>query len=237
MKNQNREDHRRFFLRLAKLISTRSTCPRRSCGAVAINKHRHIIATGYNGVPKGYPHCIDIACPGVSAPSGTGLDKCMATHAEQNALLQCPDVQDIFEFYITDSPCPHCAKLLANTSVKHVIYDKHYSDTTGIDLLTSLGIECIHLPLEETETEVTPISIENRIAIHDISADIAKSNFGKMKTENIFINQIKSNMELIEKYDTPFIRGLKLFGIMVLCLIIVYFISMFIFEIYKYMGN
>ena len=104
-----------YFLRMAKLVSERGTCIRRKVGCVFVNKKNHIIATGYNGNPSGFNHCIDYPCLGSKSKSGEDLDKCEAIHAEQNALLQCKDVYDIDRVYTTLEPCVHCVKLLLNT--------------------------------------------------------------------------------------------------------------------------
>ena len=136
-----RDSKNQYFLKIATLVSSRSTCPRRSVGCVIINPYGHIKATGYNGVPKGFPHCIDKPCGGQAANSGTNLNSCMATHAEQNALLQCDNTMDIDTIYLTTSPCITCAKLIANTSCKTVIYSEEYTDKSGIEMLSKLGIE------------------------------------------------------------------------------------------------
>lgn len=139
-----RESKEVYFLKIASLVSTRATCPRRAVGCVITNKYGHIKATGYNGVPMGFAHCTTTPCGGESGASSKGLDKCMATHAEQNALLQCDDTMDIDTIYCTTSPCITCAKLIANTSCKRVVYSDQYIDTSGIDLLNKLGIETIY---------------------------------------------------------------------------------------------
>ena len=48
-----------YFMRFAELAATRTTCLRRSVGAVIV-KNKHILATGYNGAPKKVPHCKDL---------------------------------------------------------------------------------------------------------------------------------------------------------------------------------
>lgn len=138
-----RDSKNQYFLKIAQLVSTRATCPRRSVGCVIVNKFDHIKSTGYNGVPRNYPHCIDKPCGGENSASGQGLNSCMATHAEQNALLQCDNVMEIEKIYITTSPCITCAKLIGNTSCKQVIYSEEYSDKSGIEMLNKLGIETI----------------------------------------------------------------------------------------------
>ena len=115
-----------YFLKMAKLVSERGTCARRKVGCVFVNKRNHVIATGYNGNPAGFTHCIDDPCEGADSKSGTDLDKCKAIHAEQNALLQCKNVYDIDRVYTTLEPCIHCVKLLLNTTANQIIYGEKY---------------------------------------------------------------------------------------------------------------
>ncbi len=115
-----------YFLRMAKLVSERGTCARRKVGCIFVNKKNHVIATGYNGNPSGFSHCIDNPCLGAKSKSGEDLDKCEAIHAEQNALLQCKDVYDIDRVYTTLEPCVHCVKLLLNTSANQIIFGEKY---------------------------------------------------------------------------------------------------------------
>jgi len=115
-----------YFSELARLVSRRSTCKRRSVGCVLVNHLGHILATGYNGVPRGHSHCIDSPCAGANLPSGTGLDTCEAIHAEQNALLQCKDVMEIHTAYVTAMPCMTCTKLLLNTGCQRIVYVEPY---------------------------------------------------------------------------------------------------------------
>ncbi len=119
---------------MAKLVSERGTCARRKVGCVFVNKRNHVIATGYNGNPAGFTHCIDDPCEGAYSKSGNDLDKCKAIHAEQNALLQCKDVYDIDRVYTTLEPCIHCIKLLLNTSANQIIYGEKYVHTEAREL-------------------------------------------------------------------------------------------------------
>lgn len=121
-----RPTHDEYFLDMAKLVSTRGTCARRKVGCVLVNSRHHVIATGYNGVPSGSPHCTDTPCAGANAPSGKGLELCEAIHAEQNALLQCHDVYSIDTCYCTASPCITCIKLLLNTSCQRIVFISEY---------------------------------------------------------------------------------------------------------------
>lgn len=128
-----------YFLKMALLVSERGTCARRKVGSIFVNKRNHVIATGYNGNPSGFPHCTDKPCAGANSLSGTDLDKCEAIHAEQNALLQCKDVHEIDRVYCTLSPCIHCVKLLLNTSTQQIIYGEKYVHNLARNLWESSG--------------------------------------------------------------------------------------------------
>lgn len=133
------------FLEIALVLSKRSTCKRRQVGCVAVDQYNYILSTGYNGVGKGLTHCIDSPCPGSEYSSGEGLNICEAIHAEQNALLQCPNVMAIRKIYSTTSPCIHCAKLILNTGTREVFYLNKAYDIGAILLLHSAKIECTRI--------------------------------------------------------------------------------------------
>ena len=115
------------FMRMALLVAERGTCARRKVGCVLVNGLGHVLSTGYNGVARGLTHCTDHPCEGAKAPSGEKLDSCEAIHAEQNALLQCRDVEEIVICYTTVSPCIHCVKLLMNTGCKQIVFLEEYA--------------------------------------------------------------------------------------------------------------
>lgn len=133
-----------YFLRMAQLVATRSTCLRRHVGCVLVNQHKHVIATGYNGVAVGVTHCYLHACPGATATSGTNLDGCHAIHAEQNALLQCKNVHEIVTAYITASPCMTCVKLLLNTSCQEIVFLEEYPHSAARELWEAQGRRWVH---------------------------------------------------------------------------------------------
>jgi dCMP deaminase len=112
-----------YFLQIARTTATRATCSRRKHGAV-VAKDRRIVATGYNGGPSGYPHCDEGACPAATsdAPPGHDDERCIAIHAEANALLfSSPEERDGASLYCTGAPCFGCAKLIANSGVTEVV--------------------------------------------------------------------------------------------------------------------
>lgn len=118
-----------YFLTMAILASMRGTCARRRVGCILTNTQNHVIATGYNGVASKQPHCTSIPCPGAMAETGKDLDKCYAIHAEQNALLQCKDVREIFTCYTTVAMCVTCTKLLLNTGCKRIVFLEPYQQS------------------------------------------------------------------------------------------------------------
>lgn len=122
-----RPTHHVYFLQMVLVVASRSTCRRRSVGCVLVDSGNHILAAGYNGVTRGFPHCLDTPCPGAGLPSGTGIDKCEAIHAEQNALLQCKSIDKIATCYTSTFPCIACTKLLLNTPCQQVVYLSEYA--------------------------------------------------------------------------------------------------------------
>lgn len=124
-------------LRTAAIWAHRGTCPRKKVGAVIAIDGR-IIATGYNGSPKGEPHCTDVGCE--IDPITQGCIR--ATHAEVNA------IQDAIErgislvgatMYTTYSPCLACAGAIIRAGITEVVYYHPYRDSAGTDLLIANG--------------------------------------------------------------------------------------------------
>ena len=141
----NRPTFHEVYMQVAYAISQRATCPDRKVGCVLIDKDFRVLSTGYNGVPSGVKHCtLENPCPGRSG------DHCHAIHAEQNALLQCPDTRLVSIAYVTTSPCLTCAKLLSNTNCRVIIYDeaKHYNNEIK-DFWESSGKSRALLHIEE----------------------------------------------------------------------------------------
>lgn len=114
------------FMLAALAQGARSTCQRRAVGCVLVDTRGRISGTGFNGVARDAPHCIDEPCLGVGLPSGQGLDLCMAIHAEQNALAHCKDTMEIDAVYCTSFPCAHCLKMIMNTSAQSVFFMHDY---------------------------------------------------------------------------------------------------------------
>jgi len=120
-----------YFMEIAHVVAKRSNCSRRKVGAVIMARN-HILSAGYNGTPKGVKNCFEGGCPRCAGktPSGKGLDECLCTHAEQNAICQAAlhgVAIDGSTIYITLSPCLTCAKLIINSGISEVVYDGDYT--------------------------------------------------------------------------------------------------------------
>ena len=140
MTTYSRLDADKYFLSIAHLVAQRSTCRRRRVGCVLVDMRNHIVATGYNGVPSGFKHCLDVPCEGASAPSGTDLDKCLAVHAEVNAFLQLTS-DDILTAYVSTTPCFTCAKMICNSNVARIVATEWYPHTAVKEMLEIANIE------------------------------------------------------------------------------------------------
>jgi len=128
-----------YFIEIARLVATRSTCQRRQVGAVLV-KDKRILATGYNGVPSGVEHCEFVGClrETLNIPSGERHELCRGVHAEQNALIWAAKYgvsTDGATLYCTHSPCLICAKILVQAGVKRVFYAEGYEDRMTFEML------------------------------------------------------------------------------------------------------
>jgi dCMP deaminase len=140
-----RPDNDTYFMEMARLISTRSTCVRRQVGAVIV-KDKRVLTTGYNGSPKGTMHCEELGCMRVqqNIPSGTMHELCRGVHAEQNAVIQAAYFGisiDGGTVYTTTYPCSMCSKILINAGIKEVVYDDNYSDELSKKLFDETKIK------------------------------------------------------------------------------------------------
>ena len=136
-----------YFMNLARQAATRSTCLRRQVGAVLVRDKR-VLATGYNGSPRGVAHCLDIGClrDQLGIPSGERHELCRAIHAEQNAIIQAAvhgvGVDDAI-LYTTLHPCILCAKMLINCGVHEIHYAEGYPDELSASMIAEAGVRLI----------------------------------------------------------------------------------------------
>jgi dCMP deaminase len=146
MKRQSWDD---FFMNIAKEVGKMSTCISHQVGCVLV-KDRHIIATGYNGVLKGRPHCNEIfshiADDTIREEHHTWSLK-NELHAEVNAVLDAGRRGTLtpgMTLYVTLYPCQHCTKIAVAAGVTHIIYAQKYDLDPELDMTKELGISISH---------------------------------------------------------------------------------------------
>ena len=134
-----------YFIAIANLVSTRSTCLRRHVGAVLV-KDKNILATGYNGAPSNITHCDKTGCLRIklNVPSGQRHELCRGLHAEQNAFLQAAlhgkSLKDSI-LYSTIQPCIICTKMIINAGIKEVVISGEYPDKMSVGFLKEAKIK------------------------------------------------------------------------------------------------
>ncbi len=151
---QKRPSWDEYFMAIADVAATRSSCRRRQVAAVIV-MDRQIISTGYNGTPRGIKNCCDGGCPRCNsdAPSGTNLGECLCSHAEENAIVQAACHGIAVKggvLYTTFSPCLLCAKMIINSGISEVVYRSRYTiDETAFNLLQEAGVRIRPIQKEE----------------------------------------------------------------------------------------
>jgi len=134
-----------YFMDIATLVAKRSTCTRRSVGAVIV-KNKRILATGYNGAPSGVRHCMETGClrEQLNVASGERHELCRGIHAEQNAIIQAAyhgvSIKDA-TLFCTNLPCSICAKMIINAGITKIYYLSGYADQLSVDMLAEAGID------------------------------------------------------------------------------------------------
>lgn len=148
-----------YFMSIAEQVAGRSTCLRRATGAVLV-KDKRILATGYNGVPKGLAHCEEVGClrEQRKIPSGSHHELCRGIHAEQNAVIQAAKhgiAMDGSTAYCTHQPCVLCAKILLNAGVIDIVFRHPYPDPLSAELLAEAGLAPRRLDSTDSSADET----------------------------------------------------------------------------------
>ena len=135
-----RPDWDSYFTQIAQVVATRSTCDRAYVGAVLVREKR-ILATGFNGSPKGLDHCDEAGHLMVEG-------HCVRTiHAETNAIIQAAlhgVSTNGATCYVTHYPCIHCTKTLINAGIKKVVYVQGYRvDENAQAFYEQAGVEVL----------------------------------------------------------------------------------------------
>jgi len=139
-----------YFMAIAEEVARRSTCMRRHVGAVLVVEKR-ILATGYNGAPRGVAHCAEVGClrQQMQVPSGERHELCRGLHAEQNAVIQAAKHGVRITgatLYTTHHPCSLCAKIAINAGIERIVCRRDYPDDLGKGLLAESGVRLEVLP-------------------------------------------------------------------------------------------
>ena len=138
-----------YFMDITRRVAARSTCTRRRVGSLLV-KNKQILASGYNGAPRGVKHCAEVGClrEQLKVPSGQRHELCRGLHAEQNAIIQAA-VHGVSiagaMLYTTTYPCMVCAKMLVNAGIVHIYYDQGYPDDYASGVLAEAGIRVEHV--------------------------------------------------------------------------------------------
>lgn len=143
-----------YFMLQAELAKLRSNCITRQVGAVIVRDHRQI-ATGYNGTPPGVRNCFEGGCKRCQLRmegkilSGEGLDRCICSHAEANAIMHCAilgvgsGTKDA-TLYTTFVTCLECSKMAITIGIKRIVCLASYPET-DYQLLEDAGVEIVTL--------------------------------------------------------------------------------------------
>ena len=145
----NRVDKINYYLDITETVLERSTCLRRKWGAVIV-KDDEIIATGYNGAPRGRKNCTDLGkCirEELNIPRGERYELCRSIHAEQNAIISASR-KDMMgatlyevgvdaktgEYVEKSMPCSMCKRSIINSGISKVIFRDSKDEYRIIDV-------------------------------------------------------------------------------------------------------
>ena len=152
-KMNKRVSNDEYFMRIAEVASSRSTCIKRKVGAVLV-KDNHILSTGYNGAPSGFIHCTSETCIRKSLNPGEKPELCRGVHAEINCIIQAAihgtAIEGNTSLYTTTFPCMSCLKLLINAKIKRLIYKEAYNmdNKIKVSLINDSELEIVNLNLK-----------------------------------------------------------------------------------------
>jgi len=130
----------RSYIEMAHVWAKNSYCKRRQVGALIV-KDRMIISDGYNGTPSGFENICE---------DEDNTTKPYVLHAEANAITKVAKSNNSSEgatLYITDSPCMECAKLIIQSGITRIVYEKKYRITDGLNLLERAGVKVEQISL------------------------------------------------------------------------------------------
>lgn len=148
-----RPDWDTYFILIAMMAATRSTCLRRQVGAV-ITRDRQVVSTGYNGAPSRTAHCLEKGCLReiLGVPAGERHEMCRGSHAEGNAIAHAARMgisTDGATLYSTHEPCSLCTKVIVNAGIARVVYMHAYPDKIAVELREEAQVAFESFPQEK----------------------------------------------------------------------------------------
>ena len=144
-----RIDKENYYLDIAQTVSERSTCLRRCYGSIIV-KNDEIIATGYNGAPRGRKNCVDLnycTREAMNIPSGERYELCRSVHAEANCIISAARSETLGatlymacrdpgtgELIAGSTSCSMCRRLIINAGIKRVVIRDTREDYRVVDV-------------------------------------------------------------------------------------------------------
>lgn len=124
------------------VISLLATCLRLQVGALLWNPvTKQILSIGYNGAPRGRPHCLDEGC---ELEEGHCV-RCL--HADTNVLYWAGTASRGCWMYLNYNPCRRCANHIIQGGIERVIYTdiygKRHGETNEILLTAGIEVACM----------------------------------------------------------------------------------------------
>nr|WP_315990901.1 cytidine/deoxycytidylate deaminase family protein [Desulforamulus aquiferis] len=133
-----------YFMEIARVAATRSTCLRRKVGA-ALVKDKRILTTGYNGAPAGLNHCLDIGCLRAAWKFPPARDMSFAEDSMPN---KTPLFRQRYTAYLSravsyllHTSCVLCAKMIVNAGIRKVVFAGDYPDELSLEIFKEADIE------------------------------------------------------------------------------------------------
>jgi dCMP deaminase len=155
-----KRDWDEYFMKIAEVVASMATCDRKHVGAVIV-VNKTVVSTGFNGAPRGMPHCDDV---GHELKDMGGRQSCVRTvHGEANALVQAARSGVKVEggtLYTTASPCYDCLKLIINAGVIRIVCKEFYASRYGMSgemesFAKAAGAQLVFLSPPITEEDLT----------------------------------------------------------------------------------
>jgi dCMP deaminase len=146
---------------IAHTVATRSPCVKRQVGAVLVSEDKALLATGFNGPPRGAPHRDEKTCVRIGIPSGTQADVVCCAHAESNAIAQAARHGVPVKgstLYVTTSPCAWCARGIINAGVVRVVREGAYNDPIAAGVFAESDVPVEELPAVPVSPELQKLA-------------------------------------------------------------------------------